>query len=158
MSEASKPEPEQIDPLPQVRARRRWVSLLLGLVIFGSGFAVGAGTAGIALRNLVLQRLHHPEKGPPVMAALLQRKLDLTEAQRARVEEVLFERQAALIAIRREFQPRAEAELDLLDAQIVKLLNNQQQQVWRDWFWRMRRTWIPPVPAQDPGAEQVSNE
>jgi len=148
MSETNLAESKPTEPLPRPARRRRWVTILLALVIFLSGVIVGAGAFGLGLRNFVLRRIHHPELGPPATAAWLQRKLELTDPQTTEIEKILRQRQAALVAIRREVQPAVEAELDLLEEQVSDVLDPEQRNQWHNWLGRMRRTWVPPVPPE----------
>jgi hypothetical protein len=130
--------------LPEVPKRRRWLSVLLGLVIFVSGLAAGSGATLIVLRNRMLQSIRHPEGEPARIAQLLRRKLDLTSSQTAEVEEIVRARQAALLRIRRDVEPRVVAELDEVEAQIAGVLDDRQQTKWHQMFGDLRATWLPP--------------
>jgi hypothetical protein len=136
--------------LPTRPRRRRWLSILLGLVIFTAGVVVGGAGALVALRHTLLYAIHHPDEFPPQAAARLRSVLDLSDEQTRQVEQVLRNRQAALQAIRREVQPRVEAELDLVDRQVGEILTPEQRASWNARFAELRGIWIPPAPGREP--------
>jgi hypothetical protein len=141
---ASDPDPAHL--LPPTKPRL-WVRLVLWLIIFGSGMIVGAGMSLAVIRGVALQRIHHPEKTAAVMAARLRRPLQLSDQQVAQVEQVLRQRQRSLEDLRRRVQPEFEAELDLIRQQIGDVLTDKQRERWHQHFDRMRRTWVPALPA-----------
>lgn len=148
MSEAGRSAESTSGPLPKP-AGRRWLSIVLGLVIFASGFVAGAATMGIAVRNRVLEFLHHPQTAPPALATLIDRKFGLNDSQAARVEEILEARMAALIAIRRRSEPDVMHEMDLLEQGVSDVLNPDQRRRWQEWFSEMRSIWVPPLPPME---------
>lgn len=132
--------------LPPPRRRRWWVSLVLALVIFGSGCIVGGAATLLVARNRILYALHHPEEGPARIAARLKRKLDLSDEQTQKVEAILAKRQAALAAIRRCVQPEVESQLDLVENEIAEVLDDAQRAEWHERIEALRATWLPPKP------------
>lgn len=135
---------------PKRTGRRTWTRLLLYVVIFVSGGFVGAGVAAMGIRAGVQYVLRHPEEMPEKVAWRLRKSLDLTDVQTKQVEAVLRERQLAIQDIRREAQPKFEAELDLIEHRIADILDGQQRQKWQRVFRRLRRTWMPPLPPERP--------
>jgi hypothetical protein len=134
-------------PVARPRRRRRWwVSLLLAVGIFGSGFAVGGATALIVAKDRFLHMLHHPEEAPAKITARLRCKLDLTDEQAAQVEAILRRHQEAFEAIRADVQPRVEAELDGVEKDIAAVLDDSQRAQWHQRFTELRETWMPPPP------------
>ncbi len=131
--------------------RRRWLSLMLAIVIFTSGFVAGGGITLVTLRNTLLYWVHHPEEFPPRAAARLRSKLDLTGEQTRRVEAILRRRQAVLQTIRREVQPRVIAELDLVEQEIAEVLTPEQRERWHARFTELRETWTPAIPQENRG-------
>lgn len=128
------------------RQRRWWVHLLLSLVIFASGGAVGVGVTLIVLRKGVLYALHHPREMPVKIAAGMRRHLQLSHEQVRQVEQILSQRQQVLQDIRRRVQPEVEAELDRVEQQVAEVLDQQQRERWREHFAQLRGTWLPPLP------------
>jgi hypothetical protein len=134
-------------PVPR---RRLWVTLLLGLLIFGSGFIVGGGATLLALRNRAIYALHHPEKAPARIAAQLRWKLGLSDEQTQQVEKIVRKRQRALQAIRYDVQPKVEAELQLVESEIGEVLDKAQKAKWHALFTHLCNTWLPPPAPKKP--------
>ncbi len=148
-SKHDKPEPEgssSLEERPLPIRRPIWKPVLLSLVIFASGAIVGTCSTLMLIRNQVHYRIHHPEEMPGNVASRLQRKLDLSDVQTEQVLTVLTERQQAIQQIRRDFQPKLEAELDQLEKQIGDLLDDSQSTTWRQKFQAMRAEWLPAAP------------
>ena len=132
------------------KPRRRWVNWLLMLVIFVAGAIAGVAFT-IAIGARMLHRaVQHPWEAPQRITARLTRRLDLTPEQANRVHEILTTRQKALMNIRRDAQPKVEAELNELDADITHVLDARQQQTWHELLRSFRENWIPPIPATQP--------
>jgi hypothetical protein len=134
---------------PPTRRRRRWLRVVLWLVIFGSGLLVGTGLTLIAVRRGVLQAIHHPEQMPTNVSRRLQRTLDLDNQQTTQIREILRRRQVDLEEIRVRYQPEIEAQLDLIRAEIGQVLDDQQRETWYQIFDNKRRIWIPPLPGDE---------
>ena len=145
MSEANTQPGSPVVPLPRPR-RKRWVSALLALVIFGAGFIAGAGGAVIAILKRVQHHIQHPEEAPQRITGRLKRRLGLTDEQAARVKAIVSDQQQAIFAIRREAQPRFMAELDRTRSRIDDALDAEQKAKWGRMFDRLRQRWIPPLP------------
>jgi len=131
------------------RPRRRiWLRLVLTLVIFLSGVLVGTGTTVLVIRNRALGVIHHPETMPQRMVNRLRWPLGLSDEQAAELKRVFERRQASLQRLQRRFQPKFEAELDQIEAEVAEALDEEQQRRWQQYFGHIRRTWVPPVPAE----------
>jgi hypothetical protein len=137
------------------RPRRRWLRVILWLVIFGSGLFVGTGLTLMAVRRGMLEAIHHPEKMPANLANRLRRPLRLSDEQAEQVEQILSQRQVALEAIRVRYQPEIEQQLDRIEAEIADVLDEKQREAWYRMFDNKRRIWIPPLPS-DGDADDTS--
>jgi hypothetical protein len=124
--------------------------LFAWLVIFGSGMVVGAGMTLVMIRAAALHRIHHPEKTPAAMAARLRRPLRLDDQQVKQVEQIFIRRQRSLEDLRRRVQPEFEIELDQIRQQVGEVLDEKQRERWFRHFDRLRRTWVPAMPAERP--------
>jgi hypothetical protein len=128
------------------RRPRRWVRVVLALVIFFGGMAVGsAATVAIAVHR-IRYALHHPEEAPRRIADVLTRKLDLSPNQREEVIQLIAVRQEHLQAIRRQDQPAVQAELEGLRHDIDGVLDPEQREKWNDLFDDAIARWLPPPP------------
>jgi hypothetical protein len=133
------------------------VRLLLWAVIFGSGFFVGTGVTLIAVRNGLLQAIHHPERMPVNVANRLKRPLRLSDQQVREIQAILRQRQQSLEELRGRVQPELMEELDLIEQQIAEVLNEDQRVTWKKMFDRMRRVWVPPLPPQPASGSESGN-
>lgn len=140
------PQPETAVRVPPMPRRRRWVSIVLTLVIFLAGMIAGVGGLIILVRYQAMKKLQHPEQEVPRMAARIGWQLKLNPVQVKEVEKILRNRMAALDGVRREVQPRVNAELDLVDKQITELLDARQAENWHKIFLQYRKTCVPSLP------------
>jgi hypothetical protein len=139
---------------PPPRPRRRWLRWLLWAIVFGSGFVAGAGLTLIGVRKGLLESIHHPETMPKKVAERLRKPLQLSPEQMRRIEQIVAERQQVLLQIRVRVQPEVEAELDVIQREIAKVLDEKQRVKWEQLFDQLRRTWLPPMPqAETPPSE-----
>jgi len=134
------------------RRRRRWLRVLLWLIVFGSGFVAGTGMTLIGVRKGLLEAVHHPETMPKKVAQRLRRPLHLSDEQVGRIEQILRDRQQSLQQIRIRVQPEVEAELDVIDREISQVLDDHQRVQWQKLFQQLRSTWLPPPPVPDASA------
>ncbi len=139
--------------LPRPRRRRRWVTVLLVLAIFGAGFVAGAGTTVVAIVRRLQQMVHDPRGEPGRIAARLRKRLKLDDGQTVQVLAILTEQQERFLAIRREVQPRLAGELERAYRRIAEVLDARQKAKWDRLFHDLRRKWLPePPPPRAPPA------
>jgi hypothetical protein len=125
--------------------RRRWLSVLLSLVIFGSGMVIGAGLGYLLVVTRIQYIIHHPEEVATQKVAALKGRLKLSEEQTQQIKGILQTRQVEMRKIWYGFQPRFEAEFDLLQGQVAGVLDQRQRSLWNTEFAKFRRFWIPPL-------------
>ena len=131
--------------LPPAPRRRRWVSILLTLVIFLAGLVLGTGLGVVGTLKRIDWLRQHPEQGTARMAAKIGSQLKLTPVQVEQVKGILNKRVAAFEAIRRDVRPRMNAELDLVEKEVAGLLDAQRAERWHTLFAQYRKTWSPPL-------------
>jgi cell division protein FtsB len=129
------------------KPRRRWLTLLLSVLIFGGGFASGAGFTIVVAVHQLQYAIHHPEEAPPRIATRLQRKFNLDDAQKAKVEAIVAQHQVELAAVRREFQPKVMQQLEQIRDEIGQVLDDSQRVRWTKMFDDIRDRWLPQMPA-----------
>jgi hypothetical protein len=135
--------------LPSVdRPRRRWVTLLLALMIFVAGLVCGAGLTIVTAVHRLQYAIHHPEDAPARVATTLKRKLGLDDKQRGQIEKIIARRQVELNAIRREFQPKVMDQLTQIRDEIGGVLNETQREHFTKMFDDIRDRWMPPIPPE----------
>jgi len=124
-------------PLPCPRSARPII--LWGVLILLCGVAIGWGGAMLWLRDRMLPRRSRLGRTPAAIAARLQTKLDLSDDQTRRVEEVFTRRMNAFEAIRQEMQPKFAAEHKTLHAEMNAILTPEQFERWATHFEAMRK-------------------
>ena len=139
----SLPPPANIVPR---RPRRRWVSVLLYLVLFASGIAIGSGATLIITYKVVQYRLRHPERLPDRAVERLKKPLDLSNQQAVEVRSIIRSHLIRLQALRRQWQPQLDAELDSLEADVAAVLKPEQAEKWHKIAREKRQSWLPPLP------------
>jgi len=137
--------------LPPRRGRRTWLMILMCGVILVCGIAIGSGVTLWVLQHRGLRAFRHPEKTPEAIMERLRSKLDLTDEQARRVEEILREHQKSLHAIRREVHPRFMAEFDKLRNEVSEVLTPEQAKKWVVHFESRRPRWLLAPPPGPPG-------
>jgi hypothetical protein len=137
---------------PRAR-RRRWVSLLLGLVIFGAGLASGVAVTVAFAAGTLKYIIRHPENAPQRITTFLTRKLSLDSGQRDQVLTIITRHQLQIQAIRRAVRPQMDEQLDQIRSEIGAVLNESQREKWDEMFDRLRERWTPtliPPPSTGP--------
>lgn len=126
--------------------RRRWLTALMLVVTFGCGVIVGGVGIATFISNRVQEAIHHPERMPERVTTRLAGRLDLSEAQRAKVLDILKRRQQELMAIRREAQPKVEDVLNHIETDVAGELDSTQKERWLADAKRFRERFTPPMP------------
>ena len=112
--------PREQTGLPRPR-KRHWRIVLLMLIVFIAGGAVGSAVTII----VVIDRLHdmarHPEEMPRRITARISEKLGLTDEQAKQVQDILEQRQHDMTDLH-----------EALRAQIAAVLTDEQQAGWEE--------------------------
>jgi hypothetical protein len=144
-----KPETTTLEPLPSPSGKRRWLTLLLALVVFVAGMASGAALTVHYAVNRLQFAIQHPEFAPARIATTLQRRLDLDDAQTSQVEQIMVRRQVEISAVRRKFRPEIVEQLDAVRNEVAAVLTEPQREKWTQLFDQFQERWLPPTPAGD---------
>jgi hypothetical protein len=130
-------------PAPRGRGRTRLqagvVMLLVGLTGIALGVALDRAMfrwriAGAFVGHRPPGRPHSPEVRKWVVDRL-DRKLDLSAAQRVQLDSILNRRERELGALMQESRPRFEAIADRTRREIMTVLTPQQQEQFRKMDW-----------------------
>lgn len=143
-AELTEPMNELLPPAPP--PRRRWLTAVLGILIFVAGAACGAGLSVVVVANRIQHAIQHPEEAPPRIAARLKWRLGLDDDQRAKVEAIVAKHQTELMAIRREVQPKVVGQLDQVRDEISGVLTESQRERWMKLYDDVRDRWLPAMP------------
>ena len=138
---------ESTGPLARPAPKRRvWLILLLMVIVFVSGVVSGGGAALFVVRREVIALVQHPEAAAPKVADRIASKMGLDPSQRDRVEQIVRAHQVKLMAIRKDVQPRVEAELAQVEEEVAGAMDPKQQAAWRALCKELRQIWTPPMP------------
>ena len=136
---------------PLVRTRRRWVrTFLLALVIFISGVVVGGGLTFKVITTGFKRVFQDPETLAERITHRMKKTLDLTDDQVIRVRQIILARQKAFHALRKEVQPRLEAEIENTRRELAAVLTPEQARKWGKRYGRLLRFWLPSPPGDHP--------
>jgi len=105
---------------------KNWKSILLLLLVFIAGVAVGVVGTRVVVRRVVQQALAHPERVQFLLERNLTRKLRLDTDQQMQVHAILTDARGQLRDLRQEFQPRTGAVLRATNGKISALLTPEQ--------------------------------
>lgn len=126
-------------------SKTTFIAILVVLVTFGAGFAAGLFTGHMtALRVFRPERL--PEFATRAIVNRLEHRLDLTDAQRTQVEEIVHRRHRAINRIRGNVEPQIRAEIEKANQEIERILTPQQREQFTQLKMRLgphARRWHP---------------
>ncbi len=106
---------------------KNWKSILLLLLVFFAGLAVGVVGTRIAVRRVVQQAINHPERVQSLMERNLTRRLRLDNDQQVKLHAIWTDARGQMAGLRKEFQPQAAEVLRGADQKIAGLLTPEQQ-------------------------------
>jgi len=140
-------------PIAPVNRRARLRSLVLGVVILLCGAAVGAVVTALAIERQPMHGMHRGDRLPELIAARMQEKYNLTDAQKGQLQAIFEEHGKKLSDIRAEVQPSVEAEHEALRRAVEAVLTPEQAADWEKEFEKWRRPWHlrggkPAAPAE----------
>jgi hypothetical protein len=107
---------------------KNWKSILLLVLVFFAGLAVGVVGTRVVVRRMVQQAFAHPERMQSVMERNLTRRLRLDDDQQVKLHAILTDARGQLTDLRKQFQPQAAAVLTNADQKINALLTPAQQE------------------------------
>jgi hypothetical protein len=121
---------------------------LLALVIFISGVVIGGGLTFKVIATGFKRFFQSPETVAERITHRMDKTLDLTDDQVVRVRQIILERQKAFHSLRKEVQPKVEAEMENTRRELSAVLTPEQARKWERRYGRLLRYWLPS-PAGD---------
>jgi hypothetical protein len=142
-------------PLPPTPPRgyrrpRRWLRVLLALLIFIAGLTFGGAATAVYLGYRIHYALHHPDELPERLAARLAHRLKLSATQETQARLIFTQRQQNLSAIRAQFQPQVVTQLQGVHTDISGILTDSQREKWDALYDDLMHNWMPPLPTTAP--------
>lgn len=123
-----------------------WVQIFVLLVVFIAGGAVGAMIATKVIHSRMEYYRHHAEALPQDILPRLQRRLALTDEQTEQVQEIIHRRHPIMIESRRQGAQTMLNEFRSMEDEIARVLDANQQTLWRDIAASVRERFLPPPP------------
>ena len=133
---------------------KHWKSILLLVLVFVAGIAVGVVGTRTAVRHFVQRAIAQPERAQNFVERDLSRSLRLDETQRAKLHDILTESRGQLRELRVQFQPQMALVMSNANVKISALLTPEQAARFEEFkranllFPRPQR----PLPPVRPGA------
>ena len=129
------------------RPRRRWIrTALLALIIFVSGVLVGGGLTFKFITTGFKRFFQEPEALAESITHRMKKRLDLTDEQAVQVRRIILERNKALQSLRKEVQPKLEAEIERTRREVTAVLTPEQARKWEKRFRHFSKYWLPSPP------------
>ena len=158
---AAPPVAASLPPSPPRRSRR-WLTVLLCVLIFMAGGVAGAGAMAVHTIRRVKEAVHHPEVIPGRIVSRLRRPLDLDKQQELQIQAILVRRQASLLEARAEALRRAGPDFVGIEDDIANVLRPDQLIEWHKLYKKFLTEWVPErlpgVPPERGRREQTLNE
>lgn len=104
-----------------------WKSVLLLVLVFAAGMAVGIVSTQVFVRRVVQAAIAHPDGVQMMMERNLTRRLYLDFDQQTKLHAILADTRRQLGELRRQYQPQANVILRGADQKIAALLTPEQQ-------------------------------
>ena len=139
-------EPEKPNtPIAKPRRRRLW-TILIVLGIFFCGILVGGGLTFKVISEGYKRAFQDPEVLAEKIIRRMERRLDLNSDQVKQVRGIILEQQKEFQALRKEFRPRLDRQIEKTRRELAAVLTPEQARKWEKTFARIQRFWLPPLP------------
>lgn len=152
---------DQQTPLAPMRppTRSRGRTALFGAVLLLCGMIIGAGVMATVLWERFQHSVRDPRRMPERMVDDMRQGLQLSDDQAGQIQVIMERHKDEFEAIRIEMEPRIQAHMDQVNAEIQQVLTPEQRREWERRFARERRRWSrapgerrgPPWPPGEPG-------
>ena len=106
---------------------KNWKSILLLVLVFFAGIAVGVVGTRVAVRHFVQRAIAQPERFQLFIEREMKWKLSLGESQQVKLHEILTDSRGQMREIRKQYQPQMVLVWSNTDSQISAMLTPEQQ-------------------------------
>ncbi|MBN1424571.1 hypothetical protein JXA88_08445 [Candidatus Fermentibacteria bacterium] len=114
---------------------------LYGAVLLICGMIIGAGVMASVLWERFQHSVRDPKGMPERIAEDMRQGLQLSDAQADQIKAIMERHRDEFDEIRSEMEPRIQAHMDQVDAEIREVLTPEQRSEWERRFARERRRW-----------------
>jgi len=135
----AQPGPSIPTALPSVPRRRCWLTVVLALVVFGAGIAIGWSTTVLQADQRDRHYREHPEQMPTRIVERLDKELGLTAQQSRQLLPIVQQWWQGWQQARRESYPVYKPSLEQADRRISAILTPQQKPKWDAYYQGMSR-------------------
>jgi len=135
---------QQLTPPMAKPGRSRIWNILLALVIFVSGLGAGIGLTVRFMSNTFRMSFQAVPAQADQITHRLQRRLDLTDEQAARVREILLTNLTAFRALRAEYRPQVVTRLQQTKRELETVLTPEQTRKMEGRFRYLLKFWMLP--------------
>jgi Spy/CpxP family protein refolding chaperone len=105
----------------------RTKTLLIAVTVLVLTFGAGVGVGVFGAHMAILRGGHGAERFPNAIVNRLDRRLDLTDAQRAQVAAIVNRRHARVASVWRSVRPQVAAEIAAANEEIARVLTPEQR-------------------------------
>ena len=139
------------------RSQRRWLRILMLLVIFLSGGVVGVVGGGFWMRDQMAFLIRNPQQIPDQILPKIRSELSLADDQILLVEDILRRHYATMESVRAEIYPKQLDAFKTMDAEVSRILNPDQRHKWSSILVGAEQRYLPVRPVGPPTGEKVFN-
>jgi hypothetical protein len=125
------------------RPRRPWITVLLCALIFLGGGVTGASVAVLHVGHRAKEAIEHPDLLPQRIAHRLKGRLELTDDQTRRVEQIVRRRYQRILSARDNLLQNIGPEFDAIEREILPLLAPEQAGRLKERFQSFREECLP---------------
>ena len=122
--------------------------ILLLLLVFFAGIAVGVIGTRVAIRQMMHRFTHDPSAIRDRIEKELSDDLRLSPEQRKQVHEIMVQSHEQMKQLRAEFQPRFMEVTGKAEKEIAAVLTPEQQVKYKKLLQDRKQLWRPPMPGK----------
>jgi hypothetical protein len=139
MSEGKERKENPVNALSQTPRKRRWKSVLLGLVILFCGMIIGSGITFHVGNVLMFRALSPRGEMAEHVTKRIARDLALTAEQKAQVSKIVAHRISVFRDILTDASAKIKGDLESLHDEVVPILTEEQKLKWEKHYQKMEK-------------------
>ena len=128
-----------MNPRPKTRKKIHWKSVLLGLAILCCGMVIGVGITLHVGHSMILHTLNPGDRMASHITRKIDRKLDLTDEQKAEVEKIVTHRVSEFRNILDTMYPDIKKQITSMHQEVAGILTEKQRVKWEKHTRKIQR-------------------